>query len=119
MIDFDLAAAHPAYRDVIVETYGAPLPLLARPTFLTLDPKSATTQSAYSATRTISPRVRKPHPRSLNKVYAGARALESGGSARGAARRIGVGESTATAWVGRWRQTGSMGGQIPKAPKGS
>ena len=43
MIDFDLAAAHPAYRDVIVETYGAPLPLLARPTFLTLDPKSATT----------------------------------------------------------------------------
>jgi transposase len=34
------------------------------------------------------------------------RAVEGGSSARGAARRLGVGESTATAWVGRWRQTG-------------
>jgi transposase len=35
------------------------------------------------------------------------RAVEGGSSARGAARRLGVGDSTATAWVGRWRQTGS------------
>jgi transposase len=34
-------------------------------------------------------------------------AVEGGLSARGAARRLGVGESTATAWVGRWRRTGS------------
>ena len=35
------------------------------------------------------------------------RAVEGGLSARAAARRLGVGESTATAWVGRWRRTGS------------
>jgi len=35
------------------------------------------------------------------------RALEAGLSARGAARRLGVGGSTATAWVGRWRREGS------------
>src|SRR6516225_3593480 len=35
------------------------------------------------------------------------RAVQGGASARGAARRLGVGESTATAWVGRWRRTGS------------
>src|SRR5262252_4725146 len=35
------------------------------------------------------------------------RAVEGGLSARGAARRLGVGESTATAWIGRWRRTGS------------
>jgi transposase len=35
------------------------------------------------------------------------RAVAGGLSARGAARRLGVGESTATAWVGRWRRTGS------------
>ena len=35
------------------------------------------------------------------------RAVEGGLSARGAARRLGVGESTATAWVGRWRATGN------------
>ena len=34
-------------------------------------------------------------------------AVEGGLSARGAARRLGVGASTATAWVGRWRRTGS------------
>ena len=34
-------------------------------------------------------------------------AVEGGLSARAAARRLGVGESTATAWVGRWRRTGS------------
>jgi transposase len=34
-------------------------------------------------------------------------AVEGGLSARGAARRLGVGESTATAWVGRCRRTGS------------
>ena len=34
-------------------------------------------------------------------------AVEGGLSARGAARRLAVGESTATAWVGRWRRTGS------------
>src|SRR5262252_11105673 len=35
------------------------------------------------------------------------RAVEGGLAARGAARRLGVGESTATAWIGRWRRTGS------------
>ncbi len=35
------------------------------------------------------------------------RAAAGGLSARGAARRLGVGESTATAWVLRWRRTGS------------
>jgi len=35
------------------------------------------------------------------------RAVEGGFSARGAGRRLGIGESTATAWVGRWRRTGS------------
>jgi transposase len=35
------------------------------------------------------------------------RAAAGGLSARGAARRLGIGESTATAWVLRWRQTGS------------
>src|SRR5215468_8114415 len=34
-------------------------------------------------------------------------AVEGGLSARGAARRLGAGESTAPAWVGRWRRTGS------------
>jgi len=33
------------------------------------------------------------------------RAVEGGLSARAAARRLGVGESTATAWVGRWRRS--------------
>ncbi len=36
------------------------------------------------------------------------RAVEQGFSARGAGRRLGIGESTATAWVGRWRQTGGV-----------
>jgi transposase len=36
------------------------------------------------------------------------RAVEGGFSARGAGRRLGIGESTATAWVGRWRRTGSV-----------
>jgi transposase len=36
------------------------------------------------------------------------RAVEGGLSARAAARRLAVGESTATAWVGRWRRTGSL-----------
>ena len=36
------------------------------------------------------------------------RAVEDGFSARGAGRRLGIGESTATAWVGRWRQTGGV-----------
>src|SRR5271154_6600573 len=35
------------------------------------------------------------------------RLVEDGFTARGAGRRLGVGESTATAWVGRWRRTGS------------
>src|SRR5262245_33408765 len=35
------------------------------------------------------------------------RAAAEGMSARGAARRLGIGGSTATAWVGRWRRTGS------------
>src|SRR5215469_6735591 len=35
------------------------------------------------------------------------RAVEGGLSARGGARRLGVGESKATAWVGRWRRTGN------------
>jgi transposase len=34
-------------------------------------------------------------------------AVEAGSSARAAGRRLGIGESTATAWVGRWRRTGS------------
>lgn len=34
------------------------------------------------------------------------RLVEDGFTARGAGRRLGIGESTATAWVGRWR-TGS------------
>jgi transposase len=36
------------------------------------------------------------------------RAFEAGASARSAGRRLGIGESTATAWVGRWRRTGSV-----------
>jgi transposase len=36
------------------------------------------------------------------------RAVEDGFSARGAGRRLGIGESTATAWVGRWRHTGRV-----------
>lgn len=36
------------------------------------------------------------------------RVVEDGVSARGAGRRLGIGESTATAWVGRWRRTGSV-----------
>ena len=35
------------------------------------------------------------------------RAVEGGFSARGAGRRLGIGKSTATTWVGRWRRTGS------------
>ena len=42
------------------------------------------------------------------------RAVEDGSSARGAARRLGVGESTATAWVGRWRRTGSAAAKSQK-----
>lgn len=42
------------------------------------------------------------------------RAAADGMSARGAARRLGVGESTATAWVLRWRQTGSTQAKSPK-----
>ena len=41
-------------------------------------------------------------------------AVEGGLSARAAARRLGVGESTATAWIGRWRQTGSSEAKSPK-----
>ena len=36
------------------------------------------------------------------------RVVEDGISARGAGRRLGIGESTATAWIGRWRRTGSV-----------
>src|ERR1700757_4332181 len=43
-------------------------------------------------------------------------AVEGGLSARGAARRLGVGESTATAWVGRWRRTGSSEAKSQKGP---
>ena len=35
------------------------------------------------------------------------RLVEDGFTARGAGRRLGIGEPTATAWVGRWRRTGS------------
>jgi transposase len=35
------------------------------------------------------------------------RLVEDGFTARGAGRRLGIGASTATAWVGRWRRTGS------------
>src|SRR5215467_5438577 len=42
------------------------------------------------------------------------RAVEGGLSARGAARRLGVGESTATAWIGRWRRTGSSDAKSQK-----
>ncbi len=41
-------------------------------------------------------------------------AVENGLSARAAARRLGVGASTATAWVGRWRRTGSSQAKTPK-----
>jgi len=34
---------------------------------------------------------------------------------RAAARRLGVGDSTATAWVGRWRRTGSPSAVTPPA----
>src|SRR5215472_14906427 len=44
-------------------------------------------------------------------------AVEGGLSARGAGRRLGVGESTATAWVGRWRRTGSSEVQITEGPQ--
>lgn len=43
------------------------------------------------------------------------RAAAGGMSARGAARQLGIGESTATAWVGRWRRTG---GTEAKSQKG-
>ncbi len=43
------------------------------------------------------------------------RAVEGGFSARGAGRRLGIGESTATAWIGRWRRTGSV---VAKSQKG-
>ena len=36
------------------------------------------------------------------------RVVEDGVSARGAGGRLGIGESTAIAWVGRWRRTGSV-----------
>ena len=42
------------------------------------------------------------------------RAVEDGWSARGAARRLGVGESTATAWVGRCGRTGSAAAKSQK-----
>jgi transposase len=42
------------------------------------------------------------------------RVVEDGSSARGAARRLGIGESTATAWVGRWRRTGSAAAKSQK-----
>lgn len=42
------------------------------------------------------------------------RAVAGGLSARGAARRLGVGESTGTAWVGRWRRTGSSAAKSQK-----
>jgi transposase len=35
------------------------------------------------------------------------RVVEGGFSARGAGRRLGISDSTATDWVGRWRRTGS------------
>ena len=42
------------------------------------------------------------------------RAVEGGFSARGAGRRLGIGESTATAWMGRWRRTGSAAAKSQK-----
>ena len=42
------------------------------------------------------------------------RAVEGGFSARGAGRRLGIGESTATAWIGRWRRTGSAAAKSQK-----
>ena len=45
------------------------------------------------------------------------RAVEGGFSARGAGRRLGIGESTATAWVGRWRRTGQGRGQVAEGPQ--
>ena len=42
------------------------------------------------------------------------RVVEDGVSARGAGRRLGIGESTATAWVGRWRRTGSVAAKSQK-----
>src|SRR5271169_1017824 len=42
------------------------------------------------------------------------RLVEDGFTARGAGRRLGIGESTATAWVGRWRRTGSAAAKSQK-----
>jgi transposase len=42
-------------------------------------------------------------------------AVEGGFRPRGAGRRLGIGESTATAWMGRWRRTGSA---VAKSQKG-
>ena len=42
------------------------------------------------------------------------RAVEGGFSARGAGRRLGIGELTATAWMGRWRRTGSAAAKSQK-----
>jgi transposase len=42
------------------------------------------------------------------------RLVEDGFTARGAGRRLGIGESTATAWVGRWRRTGSAEAKLQK-----
>jgi transposase len=48
-----------------------------------------------------------PRPLSGDLRIRVVRAVEAGSSARAAGRRLGIGESTATAWVGRWRRTGS------------
>ena len=42
------------------------------------------------------------------------RAVEGGFSARAAGRRLGMGEWTETAWVGRWRRTGSVAAKSQK-----
>src|SRR5215510_10501437 len=47
------------------------------------------------------------------------RAAAEGMSARGAARRLGIGGSTATDWVGRWRRTGSTEAKSQKGRKRS
>jgi transposase len=47
------------------------------------------------------------------------RVVEDGVSARGAGRRLGIGESTATAWVSRWRRTGSVAAKSQKGRRRS
>ena len=49
-----------------------------------------------------------PKPWSMDLRSRVIRAVEEGASARAAGRRMGIGESTATALVGRWRATGSI-----------